>query len=103
MAGMLDLGDVFELIVNRFEQRSLAQYQFVQHGQEFVLHVFAQFGNELYILGEESRKARLGDVAPIPKTYPASELKSQTLGTWCQEQEMDTHIRLNCHSFDNYQ
>ena len=47
MAGMLNLGDIFELIDDAFEDGALAQEQFVDPREQAVFHVFIEFGDEL--------------------------------------------------------
>jgi hypothetical protein len=47
MARMLILRDILELIDNGLENGMFTQEQLIQQGHEFVLHVTAQFGDEM--------------------------------------------------------
>lgn len=47
MARMLDLGDVLELVDDAFDDGPMAQEDAIGHGHQAVLHVIAQFGDEL--------------------------------------------------------
>ena len=64
---MFDLGEMLELVVDGCYQRALAQQQFVQHREQLVLHVFAQRGDKLSSLSEESGKEGLRDIPAIAK------------------------------------
>ena len=46
MAGMLDLTDVLELVIDRLDQRPFAEQELVRQRHQQVAHVLAQFGNE---------------------------------------------------------
>ena len=41
VAGVLDLGDILELVDHGFDQRALAEHQFVSPQQDFLSPVFA--------------------------------------------------------------
>lgn len=56
MAGMLDLRDILELIVDRFDNESLTQDDSVNEGHEPVLHIFPHCGDELESSGHERFK-----------------------------------------------
>jgi hypothetical protein len=47
MASVLDLTDIFQLIVHALDQRPLAQQEFVEQRHQLVLHVALQFSNQL--------------------------------------------------------
>ena len=47
MTGMLDLHDVFQLIVDDFNNRPFAQQQLVGQRHQFVMHVLAELGDQL--------------------------------------------------------
>lgn len=73
MAGMLDLADVLELVVDRLDERPLAQEQLVAQVHEDVAHVLAPLGDEPHsVLEEELFGQWLGDVALV-----ADELAEQ--------------------------
>ena len=53
MARMLDLVDVFELIMDGFDDGTFAQQELVGPVEQSVVHLFAQFGDELQFLGDQ--------------------------------------------------
>jgi len=65
MARMFNLADIFEEIVDRFDDGTLAEKDFVSQIHEFVLHVFAELGDELNAVGVEFGEQRRGNVAPV--------------------------------------
>ncbi len=68
MAGMLDLADVLELVVDALNDRSLAQQELVGGGEDPLAHILAQLGDQQDALGrEELLGERLGDVATVAK------------------------------------
>lgn len=75
MAGVLDLRDVFQLVVDSLDKRALRQQEPIKQGQEFVFHIPAHFGDELYTLLPELIKECLGDIAPIAKEFPKQSLR----------------------------
>ena len=54
---------------------SIAQEDFIKPRHQLVAHVFAQFGNELEVLGEERLKQRLRQIA-----FVADEFAPQAFG-----------------------
>ena len=50
MAGVLDLADVLELVVDGLDDRPFAQEQLVGRRQQAVAHVLAQLGDEVEAL-----------------------------------------------------
>jgi hypothetical protein len=64
MTRMLDLADILELIIDRFNDGPLAQEQFVRHLKQAVVHLFAQLRDEVNALGDqEVLRERLGKIA----------------------------------------
>ena len=53
MAGMFDLTDVFELIVDGLDDGAFAEKELVRPLEQTVLHLFAQFGDELKPVGHQ--------------------------------------------------
>lgn len=47
VTGRLDRRDVFELIVNGFDDRAPASQKLIGQGHQFGMHVFADFGNQV--------------------------------------------------------
>jgi|GEM_PF-6776312 len=64
MSGMLDLANVLELIIHRFNQRPFPQQNFVHQLNEPLFHVFLGFGDELQSACVEFFKQLLTDVPP---------------------------------------
>lgn len=75
MARMLNLADVFELIIDGFNDGALAQEQLVREGEQPVAHVFAQLGDQRKTLGDEELLGqRLGEIALIAKEFAEETL-----------------------------
>ena len=53
MAGMLDLRDVFELISDRLDDGAFAEQKFVRPVEQTVVHLCAQFGDEVQPVGHQ--------------------------------------------------
>ena len=68
MAGMLNLTDILELVIDALDDRPLAEQELVGVGQYAFTHILAHLGNELNaVLDEQLLGKGLGDVAAIPK------------------------------------
>ena len=68
MAGVLNLRNVLELVIDGFDDGALAQKELIFQVHEAVLHIFAEFGDQLQVLViEQFHKNRFGDVAPVAK------------------------------------
>lgn len=66
VAGMLNLADVLELVIDALDDRPFAQEQLVWEGHEPVAHVLTQFGDEVEALGQQELLGqRLRDVALV--------------------------------------
>ena len=75
MPGMLNLGDVLELIDNAFDDGSFAQQDLVSQRDQAVLHILAQPGDQLHIEGfKQVGEQRLRDIAPIAKQFAPQAL-----------------------------
>jgi len=62
------LADVLEVIVDRLDERALAQQELVRERQQAVAHVLAQAGDELdALVDQEPLGERLWNVALVPK------------------------------------
>ena len=72
---MLNLTNVFELVVHRFNDGSLAQEDFIQETHELIGHIFAALGNQFEALLIERFKQRLRDLP-----FVAKKLAGQMLG-----------------------
>ena len=62
---MFDLADVFELVVDRFNQGPFSQEDLVDEGKQLGLHVLAELGDEFDPLGSQRLEELLGDVATV--------------------------------------
>ena len=70
MARMLDLRAVFELIRDGLDESAFAQEEFVGPLEQAVVHLCAQFGDELKPLGHQQLLGqRLGKIAFVPKEF----------------------------------
>ncbi len=68
MARMLNLEDVFELIIDGLNDDSLAQEEFVRPVEQSIAHPLAEFAEEVKSLGYLKLLCqRLGEVAFVPK------------------------------------
>ena len=69
MAGMFELTNVLELVVDGFNQSPLAEQNFILEREQAGLHLFFEFGEELDSavpkLGEEG----LGEVAALANEF----------------------------------
>ena len=57
------MGDVLQLIINRFYQRTFSQQDFVCHTHQEILHVVLHFGYQLYATREEILEQSRPDIA----------------------------------------
>ena len=69
VSGVFDLRNVFELIVDRFNQRSLPEHQFVPQRYQPWLHVLTNGGDQLQALVPQLRKQGLGDVSLVAEKF----------------------------------
>jgi hypothetical protein len=67
MPRVLDLADVLQLVIDGLDQRSLPQEQFIPEAHHAILHVLADFRQELEPLGQEGIVECLGNIAAIAK------------------------------------
>ena len=68
VASVLDLGDIFELIIDGLDQGTFAKQKLIGHNHQAVLHVLAQLGNQLdMVILPELFKEFPGNVAAITK------------------------------------
>ena len=69
MTGVFNLADVLELVVDGFDEGTLAQQQFIGQGEQLVLHPLAQLGNQLQVLFSQGLEELLGEIAPVPEEF----------------------------------
>jgi hypothetical protein len=68
MAGMLDLADVFELVDDGLDDGALAQEQLVREGEQALVHVRVQLGDQAQAQGDEKVSGQgLRDAALVSK------------------------------------
>ena len=68
MARMLNLEDIFELIIDGLNDDSLAQEEFVRQVEQSIAHPLAEFGDEVKPLGnQELLCQRLGEESITPQ------------------------------------
>ena len=70
MAGVFDLGDVFQLVIDRFNQGTLSQQQLVLQSHQPILHVLFDGGNQLQVLIHQLLPQGFGNVSLVPKQSP---------------------------------
>ncbi len=56
MAAVLNLGNIFELIMNGLNKRAPAQQEFIEQRQEPITHIFANGGYQLEALLKKGLK-----------------------------------------------
>jgi len=69
VASVFDLGNVFQLVVDGFDDRPLPQQHFVGQGHEAVLHVLAHRGDEFNAMFKELLEELLRDIAFVAKEF----------------------------------
>lgn len=74
MPGVFDLLDVLDLVVDGFDDGTLAQQQLIHHGHQFVVHVLASFGDQLQAPLPEFVEQLLGNIAAIADQLPGQPL-----------------------------
>jgi hypothetical protein len=72
VSGVLDLGDVLELVIDGFDDSALAQQELVEQRQQAVLHVASDRCDQMKSLHDQLPCKLLGDV-----TFVAEKLAGQ--------------------------
>ena len=67
MPRMLDLTNIFERIVDCFNQRPLSQQDFILPFHQAAFHVFTQMGDEFNSFAQQFFKQRLADITLVAK------------------------------------
>ena len=75
---MLDLADVFQFIINCFNQRPFAQQYFVIDIHERVFHIVSDFSNQMNSINKEHFKQTFGNIAFITKEFAPDFLEEFT-------------------------
>jgi len=76
MAGVFNLANVLELVVNRFNQCPLAQQNLIDELDQAVFHVLLRLGNELQAALIQLLEQGLRDIATVAKQL-AQQILSQ--------------------------
>ena len=69
MAGVLDLRDVLELVIDGLDNGPFAQQELVAQAQQAIFHVAAQMGDQLDASSKEGFEQGLGEVAFVGKEF----------------------------------
>jgi hypothetical protein len=101
VASVLDLTDIFQLIVHALDQRPLAQQEFIEKWHQLVLHITLQFGNSLQTFCPSLLEQFLADGAAIAKPL-APEFTDQFLDgaavitmAWCEREGQQLALLVN--------
>ena len=62
---MLNLADVFQLVVDRLDDGAFPEQYFVLEVHQRVLHVPLELRDQMYVIDEEQLKEVLADVPPV--------------------------------------
>ena len=74
MPGVLNLGDVFQFIVDCLDNGSLPQQDSVVHRPQAAFHIVFQFGNQLYPVNEELVEQAFADIPLVSDKFPVDKL-----------------------------
>src|SRR5947209_7501903 len=74
MTGVPDLADMLELLADAFDQRPLAQQQFVPEGQQFIPPIAFQFRDELDPGSPELLKQFLANITAVTEQFAPESL-----------------------------
>ena len=69
MASMLNLGDIFELVIDGLDNEALAQQEFVLKNNQLVFHIGPQVGNQLDTLLEQGLEQGQRHIALVAKQF----------------------------------
>ena len=74
MPGVLDLGDVLQLVVDGLYDGPLPEQQFVRDAHQRTFHVVPELRDELYAIDEKPFKEVLADISLVRHELPVDEL-----------------------------
>lgn len=74
MTGVLDLALILENVIDRLNERALAQQDFVEQIHQLVLHVLFDFGDQLKTVFPELLEQRLRNVPFVAKQFAGQGL-----------------------------
>jgi hypothetical protein len=66
---MFDLTDIFEKIIDTFDDTTFAEKNFVCNTHKFVFHIFHNFGNKMNAVGVELFKQRSRNTASVSEQF----------------------------------
>ena len=67
MPGMLDLRNIFQLVIDGFDDIPFSEQDLVNQREQFIFHIFSDGSDELYPLLEKAFEERLRNIASIAK------------------------------------
>ena len=73
MSGVFNLSDIFQLVIDSFDYRSLAEQYPVIHRPDSTFHVVFKFGYQLYAVNEEFAEQVFADVALVSDKFAIDE------------------------------
>lgn len=69
MARVLNLRDVFELVIDQFTNAAFAPQQLVELRHQMLFHPFLEFGDELHAVGEKLLEQGLRDIPFVAEKF----------------------------------
>ena len=79
---MLNLADILELIVDRLYDGAFPEDDFVMQTHQRVLHVFLNFGYQVYIIHEELFKEVLADISSVSEEFSEQTVSKPLVFQW---------------------
>jgi hypothetical protein len=70
MAGMFDLANIFQFVVDNFDDGTFAKYDFVGVRHDSAFHILFQTGDELYAIDKEHFKEFFSGISFVGKNFP---------------------------------
>ncbi len=79
---MFNVADVFEFVVDGFNEHPFPQQDFVVQVHERVLHVLLELGHKVYVVNEEPFEKLLAYVSPVGKNLSEKPLRKVLVLQW---------------------
>ena len=79
MATVFDLRDVFELVIDRFDDDPFAQEPLVRARDQAVFHIPLDGGKQLDPVSKELLKHPLGEIAFVAQQFPKESLRQASV------------------------
>ena len=77
MARMLNLRNVFELIINGFNDAAFSQQNLIEQGDDFGFHVFLELGDQFNVVHGQKFSELLGDVNFVAEQFANAARQSR--------------------------